>query len=112
MAARRKSNVIRQRSCFSVQQTIRRMRWRVVGGRRCRSTQPRSPGRSKLSTANRRRLADSPGMTEQGKRVEAVRSIISIGADRRLGADLTRGYQRAFSVEAFARGQLDLGKLG
>jgi len=40
-----------------------------------------------------------------------VRSIIIIGANGRLGAALTREYQRAFSVKAFARSQLDLGKL-
>jgi len=40
-----------------------------------------------------------------------VRSIIIIGANGRLGAALTRQYQRAFSVKAFARSQLDLGKL-
>ncbi|PYL91340.1 MAG: hypothetical protein DMF14_07210, partial [Verrucomicrobia bacterium] len=40
-----------------------------------------------------------------------VRSIIVIGANGRLGAALTREYQRAFSVKAFARSQLDLGKL-
>ncbi|PYL82829.1 MAG: hypothetical protein DMF23_11320 [Verrucomicrobia bacterium] len=40
-----------------------------------------------------------------------VRSIIIIGANGRLGAALAREYQRAFSVKAFARSQLDLGKL-
>ena len=40
-----------------------------------------------------------------------VRSIIIIGANGRLGAALTREYQRPFSVKAFARNQLDLGKL-
>ena len=40
-----------------------------------------------------------------------MRSIIIIGANGRLGAALTREYQRAFSVKAFARSQLDLGKL-
>ena len=40
-----------------------------------------------------------------------MRSIIVIGANGRLGAALTREYQRAFSVKAFARSQLDLGKL-
>ena len=40
-----------------------------------------------------------------------VRSIIVIGANGRLGAALTREYQRPFSVKAFARNQLDLGKL-
>ena len=40
-----------------------------------------------------------------------VRSIIIIGANGRLGAALTREYQRAVSVKAFARSQLDLGKL-
>jgi len=43
--------------------------------------------------------------------VKNVRSIIIIGANGRLGAALTREYQRAFSVKAFARSQLDLGKL-
>ena len=40
-----------------------------------------------------------------------LRRIIVIGAKGRLGAALTREYQRAFSVKAFARSQLDLGKL-
>src|SRR5205807_1813997 len=40
-----------------------------------------------------------------------VRSIIIIGANGRLGAALTRQYQPAFSVKAFAHSQLDLGKL-
>ena len=40
-----------------------------------------------------------------------VRSIIIIGAKGRLGAALACEYQRAFSVKAFARSQLDLGKL-
>ena len=40
-----------------------------------------------------------------------MRSIIIIGANGRLGAALTREYQRPFSVKAFARNQLDLGKL-
>src|SRR5438067_10555710 len=40
-----------------------------------------------------------------------VRSIIIVGANGRLGAALTREYQRPFSVKAFARNQLDLGKL-
>ena len=40
-----------------------------------------------------------------------VRIIIIIGANGRLGAALTREYQRPFSVKAFARNQLDLGKL-
>ena len=39
------------------------------------------------------------------------RRIIVIGANGRLGAALAREYQRAFSVKAFARSQLDLGKL-
>jgi len=43
--------------------------------------------------------------------VKNVRIIIIIGANGRLGAALTREYQRAFSVKAFARSQLDLGKL-
>ena len=40
-----------------------------------------------------------------------MRSIIIIGAKGRLGAALACEYQRAFSVKAFARSQLDLGKL-
>ena len=40
-----------------------------------------------------------------------MRSIIIIGANGRVGAALTREYQRPFSVKAFARNQLDLGKL-
>ena len=40
-----------------------------------------------------------------------MRSIIIIGAKGRLGAPLAREYQRAFSVKAFPRSQLDLGKL-
>ena len=40
-----------------------------------------------------------------------LRRIIVIGAKGRLGAALAREYQRAFSVKAFARSQLDLGKL-
>jgi len=43
--------------------------------------------------------------------VKNLRRIIVIGAKGRLGAALTREYQRAFSVKAFARSQLDLGKL-
>jgi len=43
--------------------------------------------------------------------VKNVRSIIIIGAKGRLGAALACEYQRAFSVKAFARSQLDLGKL-
>jgi len=43
--------------------------------------------------------------------VKKVRSIIIIGANGRVGAALTREYQRPFSVKAFARNQLDLGKL-
>ena len=39
------------------------------------------------------------------------RRIIVIGANGRLGAALAREYQRAFSVRAFARSQLDLVKL-
>ena len=40
-----------------------------------------------------------------------LRRIIVIGTKGRLGAALAREYQRAFSVKAFARSQLDLGKL-
>ena len=40
-----------------------------------------------------------------------MRSIIIIGANGRVGVALTREYQRPFSVKAFARNQLDLGKL-
>ena len=40
-----------------------------------------------------------------------LRRIIVIGAKGRLGAALACEYQRAFSVKAFARSQLDLGKL-
>ena len=43
--------------------------------------------------------------------MKKVRSIIIIGANGRVGAALTREYQRPFSVKAFARNQLDLGKL-
>jgi dTDP-4-dehydrorhamnose reductase len=43
--------------------------------------------------------------------VKNRRCIIVIGANGRLGAALAREYQRAFSVKAFARSQLDLGKL-
>ena len=39
-----------------------------------------------------------------------LRRIAVIGANGRLGAALARDYQRAFSVNAFARSQLDLGK--
>ena len=39
------------------------------------------------------------------------RRIIVIGAKGRLGAALARDYQRAFPVKAFARSQLDLGKV-
>ena len=40
-----------------------------------------------------------------------LRRIIVIGANGRLGAALAREYQGVFSVKAFARSQLDLGKL-
>ena len=40
-----------------------------------------------------------------------VRRLLIIGANGRLGAALARDYQRVFSVKAFARSQLDLGKL-
>jgi dTDP-4-dehydrorhamnose reductase len=40
-----------------------------------------------------------------------MRRLVIIGAGGRLGAALAREYQCAFSVKAFARGQLDLGKL-
>ena len=40
-----------------------------------------------------------------------LRRIIVIGAKGRLGAALAREYQGVFSVKAFARSQLDLGKL-
>ena len=40
-----------------------------------------------------------------------VRRLLIIGANGRLGAALARDYQRIFSVKAFARSQLDLGKL-
>ena len=40
-----------------------------------------------------------------------MRRIIVIGANGRLGAALAREYQGVFSVKAFARSQLDLGKL-
>ena len=40
-----------------------------------------------------------------------LRQLAIIGANGRLGAALARDYQRAFSMKAFARGQLDLGKL-
>jgi dTDP-4-dehydrorhamnose reductase len=43
--------------------------------------------------------------------VKNLRRIIVIGANGRLGAALAREYQGVFSVKAFARGQLDLGKL-
>jgi dTDP-4-dehydrorhamnose reductase len=43
--------------------------------------------------------------------VKNLRRIIVIGANGRLGAALAREYQGAFSVKAFARDQLDLGKL-
>ena len=43
--------------------------------------------------------------------MKTLRRIIVIGAKGRLGAALAREYQRAFSVKAFARSQLDLGKL-
>src|SRR5436190_16568268 len=43
--------------------------------------------------------------------MKKLRRIVVIGATGRLGAALTREYQRAFSVKAFARSQLDLGKL-
>src|SRR5690242_11860553 len=39
------------------------------------------------------------------------RRILVIGAKGRLGAAFAREYQNAFSVKAFARSQLDLGKL-
>ena len=40
-----------------------------------------------------------------------LRRIIVVGANGRLGAALAREYQGVFSVKAFARSQLDLGKL-
>jgi dTDP-4-dehydrorhamnose reductase len=43
--------------------------------------------------------------------VKNLRRIIVIGANGRLGAALAREYQGVFSVKAFARSQLDLGKL-
>jgi len=43
--------------------------------------------------------------------VKKLRRIVIIGAKGRLGAALVREYQRAFSVKAFARSQLDLAKL-
>src|SRR5436190_11983163 len=43
--------------------------------------------------------------------MKKLRRIVVIGATGRLGAALTREYQRAFSVKAFARSQLNLGKL-
>jgi len=43
--------------------------------------------------------------------VKNVRRLLIIGANGRLGAALARDYQRIFSVKAFARSQLDLGKL-
>jgi len=43
--------------------------------------------------------------------VKNQRRIIVIGAKGRLGAALARDYQRAFPVKAFARSQLDLGKV-
>jgi len=43
--------------------------------------------------------------------VKNVRRLLIIGANGRLGAALARDYQRVFSVKAFARSQLDLGKL-
>jgi dTDP-4-dehydrorhamnose reductase len=43
--------------------------------------------------------------------VKALPRIVIIGANGRLGAALAREYPHAFSVKAFARSQLDLGKL-
>jgi len=43
--------------------------------------------------------------------VKNLRRVIVIGANGRLGAALAREYQGVFSVKAFARSQLDLGKL-
>jgi dTDP-4-dehydrorhamnose reductase len=42
--------------------------------------------------------------------VKNLRRIIVIGTNGRLGAALVREYQGAFSMKAFARSQLDLGK--
>src|SRR5437763_2161080 len=40
-----------------------------------------------------------------------VRSMMMVGAEGRLGAAVAREYERAVSVKAFARSQLELGKL-
>jgi dTDP-4-dehydrorhamnose reductase len=42
--------------------------------------------------------------------VKNFHRIVMIGAEGRLGAAFAREYQRAYSVKAFARSQLDLGK--